>query len=352
MSFTRPTLSEIIARGQNDIDARLPGADSRLRHSVLGVLATLHAGAASGLYGFISYLSRQILPDTAEAEWLERHSGNRGVVRKAATQATGPAVATGVNGSVIPAGTLLQRAGGLEYVTQAQATIAGGSADLVLAAVDPGLAGVAVEGTRLTFISPVAGVAAEALVGAGGLTGGAEQESDDLLRERLLARIRQTPEGGAKHDYPNWALEVAEVTRAWPYPGWMGAGTVGVAFMMDGRDDPFPLEADVEAVMAHIGAVAPVTAELIVFAPTPMPVDLEITGLMPGDSATRTAVETEISDLFSREAEPGGTVLISHVRASISQAAGESDHVLVNPVVNIVAGPGQLAVLGMIDWGD
>ena len=48
MSFTRPTLTELIGRSQDDIDARLPGADSRLRRSAVGVLATVHAGAVHG----------------------------------------------------------------------------------------------------------------------------------------------------------------------------------------------------------------------------------------------------------------------------------------------------------------
>lgn len=352
MSFTRPTLTELIGRAQDDIDARLPGADSRLRRSAVGVLATVHAGAVHGLYGYLDYLSRQILPDTAEAAELERHASIWGVTRKVATLAAGEAEATGVNGSVIPAGTVLQRAGGLEYVTQAEVTIAGGEATLSLAAAAAGVAAVATVGARLTFVSPIAGVAAEVVVGAGGLTGGAEAESDDLLRERLLARIRQAPEGGARHDYEIWTLQVAEVTRVWVYPGWTGAGTVGIAFMMDGREDPIPLEDDVDTVLTHLAALAPVTAELVVFAPMPVPLDLEITGLTPDSAAVRAAVAAELTDLLFRDAQPGGAILISRLRETVSQAAGESDHVLVSPVANIVHGPGELAVLGTIDWGD
>jgi uncharacterized phage protein gp47/JayE len=352
MSFARPTLTELIARGQADVDARLPGADSRLRRSAIGALVTVQAGAVHGLYGHLDWLARQILADTADAEFLERHAAIFGVARKVATLATGPALATGVDGSVIPMGTTLQRAGGLEYVTQAEATIAEGEATLSLAAVAAGVAAVAPAGTVLTFVSPVAGVAGTATVSVGGLTGGAEAEDDELLRERLLARIRQAPEGGARHDYEIWTLQVPEVTRAWVYPGWMGAGTVGVSFMMDGRESPIPLEPDVAAVAAHLAALAPVTAEVVVFAPTPLEIDLEITGLTPDSGAVRAAVVAEIEDLLFRVAEPGGTVLISQVRAAISQAAGEFDHVLVSPIANVVSGPAELAVLGTIDWGD
>lgn len=352
MSFTRPTLTELIGRAQDDIDARLPGADSRLRRSAVGVLATVHAGAVHGLYGYLDYLARQILPDTAEAAELERHAGIWGVTRKVATLAAGAVVATGVNGSVIPAGTVLQRAGGLEYATQEEATIAGGVALLTVAAATAGVASVAASGAKLTFVSPIAGVGAQVVVDDEGLTGGAEAESDALLRERLLARIRQAPEGGARHDYESWTLQVAEVTRVWVYPGWMGAGTVGVAFMLDGRPDPIPLEDDVETVLNHLAVLAPVTAELVVFAPTPVPLDLEITGLAPDSAEVRAAVAAEVTDLLFRDGAPGGTILISRLRETISQAAGENDHALVSPVANITHGPGELAVLGTIDWGD
>lgn len=352
MSFVRPTLTELIQRAQDDIDARLPGADSRLRRSALGVLATTHAGAVHGLYGYLDHLARQILPDTADGAELERHAAIWGVTRKVATLAAGPVIATGVDGSVIPAGTVLQRPGGLEYLTLADATIEGGEATLTLAAASSGVEAVAATGAKLTFVSPVAGVGAVAIVDDAGLAGGAEAESDDQLRERLLARIRQAPEGGARHDYEIWALQVAEVTRVWVYPGWMGAGTVGVAFMLDGRPDPIPLEDDVETVMTHLEALAPVTAELVVFAPTPVDLDIEISGLDPDNAAVRAAIEAEVTDLLFRDAQPGGTILISRLRESISQAAGESDHVLVSPTANIVHGPGELAVLGVIDWGD
>lgn len=350
MSFARPTLSELVNRAKADIDARLPGADSRLSRSALGVLATTSAGAAHGLYGYLDHIARQQLPDTADADVLERHAQIWGLNRKAATLAAGAVTATGADGAVIPAGTLLQRPGGLEYETTAAAVIAGGTASLQVAARAPGLAGVAEAGVKLTFVSPIAGVAALALVAGAGLAGGAEEESDELLRERLLARIRKAPEGGALHDYVNWTMAVPEVSRAWVFPGWTGAGTVGVAFMMDGRDDPFPEEVDVDAVAEALEPLRPVTAEVVVFAPTPKPIDVEIASLDPNNPAVRAAVEAELRDLLFREASPGGTILLSHLREAVSQAAGEWDHVLVAPAANVPAGPGELAVLGALTW--
>lgn len=350
MSFARPTLTELVNRAKDDINGRLTGADSRLRRSTLGVLATVFMGAVQGLYGFLDYLARQILPDTADGDHLVRWASIFSVHAKAATLATGQITLAGANGAVIEAGSVLQDGSGLEYLTQADVTITDGVAVVTVAAKTAGIASVAEAGTRLTFVSPVAGVAATAVVAGGGLVGGADQESEDLLRQRLLERIRAAPAGGARHDYKRWTLEVPEVTRAWIYPNWIGAGTVGVAFVMDGRDDILPLPADVAAVEAYLADLASVTAELVVFSPIADPVNFRITGLAPGDAATRAAVQAGIADLFLREAEPGGVIPITHVSEAISLAAGETDHVLASPLVNIVQAPGHLAALGEFDW--
>lgn len=350
MSFIRPTLTELIGRAQDDIDARLPGADSRVRRSTLGVVATTTMGAVHGLYGYLDYLADQILPDRADKEHLERWAGVFSIGRKAATLSSGQVTVTGANGAVIEAGAVLQRAQGVEYVVQVRAVIVAGTASLTVAARSAGAASAAEAGAKLSFVSPVAGVNASGVVAGAGLTGGANEESDDLLRERVLARIRQAPAGGARHDYQRWALEVPEVTRAWVYPGWAGVGTVGVAFVLDGRADPIPTAGDVAAVRIYLSERAPVTADLVVFAPTPDPVNFTISGLIPGDQATKAAVEAELRDLLIREGEPGGTTLLSHIREAISQAAGEIDHVPLLPNANVESAPGHLPVLGAVTW--
>lgn len=344
MPFSRPSLSDLIARARADFETRLPGADSRLRHSVLDVLARMHGGAASGLYGYLDWLARQILPDTADGEFLARHAAIWGVRRKAATAARLTVSASGVNGSVIAAGSGLQRADGALYTVQAEAVIADGAALLDVAASDPGAAGDADAGTALTFTSPVPGVNAVAAV-ASLDTSGTEQEDDASLLARLLDRIQKPPQGGASNDYVQWALAQPGVTRAWCYPQWMGLGTVGLAFVMDGREDIVPLPADVDAVQAALDLLRPVTAELFVFAPVARPVDFVIR-LTPDNPASRAAVSAELADLFARESEPGGTLWLSRIGEAISLAEGEFRHVVQQPGSDETAAAGELLVLG------
>lgn len=351
MPFDRPDLPALLERVLADIEGRLPEADSRLRRSALGVLARAHAGAVHGLYGHLDWTADQVLPDTAEAEWLERHASIWGLTRKPAVAAGGDVTFTGEDGAVIPTGTLLRRGDGAEYTTDAEATIAGGTATAAATAKTPGAAGNADAGTKLSLPSPIAGVQSGATVAAGGLTGGTDAEGDASLLSRLLQRIQEPPHGGAAHDYVAWALQVPEVTRAWCYPGELGIGTVTVRFMTDDATaDGIPTPEKVAEVQAYIDQLRPVTAELFVVAPVAVPLTVTIAGLSPNTADVRAAVEAELADLVRRAAEPGGTILVSHIREAISIAAGEHDHRLVGPTEDVTHATGEIATWGGVTW--
>jgi uncharacterized phage protein gp47/JayE len=350
VAFSRPTLTQLIDRQAADIESRLPGADARLRRSNLGVLAKVLAGSVHGLYGALDYYSRQVIVDTADAEYLERWAAVWGVTRKVAAAASGPVTFTGLAGLVVPAATVLRRADGLEYLLAGDVTLTGGSGTGTVSASTPGAASNAVAGQVLPFLSPVAGVSSNTTVAAGGLVGGSDAESDDSLRARLLARIKSPAQGGSANDYVTWALEVAGVTRAWVYPQELGLGTVSVRFMRD-NDTPsaIPDAGEVAAVQAYIDARRPVTAVVTVVAPVAVPLNFTIQ-LTPNTVAARAAVEAELVDLVRREATPGGTLLISRIREAISLAVGESDHVLTAPAANVVRATGEISTFGVITW--
>lgn len=351
MPYQRPTLTDLIDLSETDIEARLPGADARMRRSNLNVLARVLAGGEHGLYGFIDWASKQILPDTAEAEVLDRHANVWGVIRTAASFASGNVTFAGTDGVVIPAATKLKRSDGSEYTTSSEVTIASGAATAVVTADTQGSAGNADAAGAISLISPIAGVTTQATVAAGGLTGGADAETDASLRARVLTRIQQPPHGGAGFDYVTWALEQPGVTRAWVYPQELGLGTVSVRFMMDDTYvDGIPLAADVTALQTAIDLVRPVTADVTVVAPVAVPLNITTLSLTPSSSTVQAAVEAEIADLILRAAEPGTTIKISHIREAVSIAAGETDHALTDPSADITHTTGQIAVVGTYPW--
>ena len=235
------------------------------------------------------------------------------------------------------AGTLLQhQASGLQYGLEDRAVIADGSALVRVIAVETGAAGNLDAGEQLQLLSPIAGVESVAVVQTGGLTGGADAESDDALRARVLERLRQPPRGGSMADYVRWAREVPGVTRAWCYPMHMGIGTVGVCFVCDAQEDPFPSEEMVQRVHEHIEPLRPATVkELAVFAPEPLDVTVRLR-ISPDTEALRDAVRAEIEDVFSREGAPDSVLYRSHIAEAVSLTPGEQDHELLEPAEDVV----------------
>lgn len=350
MPFERPTIDTLIGRNEAEFDSRFPGGDSRLRNSNLNVLARVNAGGVHGLYGYLEWISRQVIIDTAETEILERHASIWGVTRKPAVFAQGPITIVGTNGIVVPAGSVLRKGDGVEYATVADVTITGGTATAQVTATTAGLAGNAVAGVKINFVSPIASVNGQTTVAAPGLTGGVDRESDDSLRDRLLDRIQAPPHGGSRNDYEQWAREVAGVTRAWVYPNEVGLGTVTVRFVMDDKVGTIiPSAGEVTAVQTYIDLRRPVTAQVAVGAPVAVPLNLSIL-LTPSTQAVRDAVTAELQDLLRRDAAPGATILVSRIREAVSIAAGETDNAVSVPVANVNHATGQIPILGVITW--
>ncbi|MGN7832670.1 baseplate J/gp47 family protein [Pseudoxanthomonas sp. 22568] len=349
MAFSRPTLKELVERVLADISSRVTGGNAIPRRSNLGVIGRAVAGVAHGLYGFISWLARQVIPDLAEGEFLARWASVWGVGRRPAAPATGSVVFTGTNGIAIPADTRMMRADGAEFATTAEAVIAVGQAVVPVSAVEPGAAGNTDANVSLAVAAQIIGVSATAKVATGGLGGGSDLESDESLRANLLNRIQRPPQGGAAYDYETWAKQIPGVTRAWCRPLWQGPGTVGVLFVRDGDGNFIPDAGEIATVRAYIMERRPVTAEVYVVAPQPMPVAMRLS-VRPDTPAVRAAVQAELADLYRRVGAPGVRLPLTHIREAISLAAGEQDHDLQIPSADVQPGPAQIPVLGLITW--
>lgn len=347
MPFARPTLPELIDRVTTDISGRVTGVQSAvLRRSLLGIISRSEAGAVHMLYGFLEWAAKQAIIDTAEKEYLERWAAIWKVFRKAADYSTGAVLLTGVPGSIVQAGTILQRQDGVQYRVLADAAFAGTTLQPTIVAVEAGADGDAPAGTPLFLVSPVAGVQSTASA-ATDIDGGLDVEKDAQLLSRLLKRIRQPPHGGAASDYELWALEVPGVTRVWVYPLQMGAGTVTVLFVCDGEADIIPDAAKVAEVQAYVDARRPVTAEVFVAAPIADPLKLAVK-LSPNTAAVQAAVRAEVADLIVRDSKPGSPTLISRLREAVSVAAGEADNQITAPTADVAHSTGHMAVPGTI----
>lgn len=350
MAFERPTLPKLIRRAKADIATKLPGADPNLRGSGEEVLAITTAGMTHGLHGHLKWLSKQVIADLADDEFLLRLASIYGITQTPAAKAAGPAGITGTNGSVCPDATVWQRTDGTRYVQQGDATISSGVATIQLEAESGGSAGNAEAGTSLSIVSPVAGINSTATVSGGGVTDGTDIETIEHVRTRLLLRLQNPPKGGGPGDYVNWALEVPGVTRAWEYANALGPGTVVVRFVLDDQVGTIiPDGAKVAEVQAYIDARAPITADVTVVAPVAVPLDITAS-IVPNTLAVKDAAEAQLLDLLTRVGEPGATILFSQLNEALSTADGETDHTITIPSGDTTYGANEIPILGTVTW--
>ena len=255
---------------------------------------------------------------------------------------------TGTLGVVVPQNSRLQTADAILFSTSARIVLGSGATVVPVQALDPGAAGNLSIGASMAFLTPPVGVDSTARVIS--LAGGADTETDDELRARVLRRIQLPPMGGDQTDYEAWALAVPGVTRAWATTE-MGIGTVTTRFMMDDlRADNagIPSRKTLQAVEAYINTVRPVAVkDVFVEAPIPFPINLTITQLVTDTPSTRESIELNMREMLFDRAEPGGTIYSSWVESAISDALGV-DHYELAFVTQAMPSPGHLGVLGSI----
>jgi len=319
----------------------------------LAILGEVEAGIAHLLYGRLDWSFRQLFPDTAEGPFLERWASIFGITRRTATQAWGNASwPTSISPSFIGEGAIAVRGDRTLYNVMRGAYDVDGVITVGIQADQPGIRGNCEPGVQLTLATSVTGVTPLGTVDAPGISGGAPEETDALLLQRLLTRIRFPPHGGTATDYIQWALSQPGVTRAWCAPLEQGVGTVTVRFMTDDTTpDGIPTPADVARVGAYIRSQAPVTAGVYVLAPIPDPLDIHIQQLEPDNPAIREGIEAELRDLMRRETAPGELLHLSRIYARINAAPGVIRFHLIAPAGDIQPpSPGHIITLGAVTY--
>ena len=156
--------------------------------------ARMYALAAQvyGLYVQAEWVVRQAFPQTAQGEYLDQHAQLRGLTRKPAVQAEGvvrftPGEASNLPRS-IPKGTVCMTAGMVRFETTRVGTLEAGAlfADVPVRALEPGTAGNVSADTILVMAVAPFGIAS--CSNPQGCSGGADEEEDESLRERVLER--------------------------------------------------------------------------------------------------------------------------------------------------------------------
>lgn len=236
--LVRPTLQELVNDINGALQTRLNTLQGSLAKKALYTLAKLFAPALAlalagvlwSLWDKVEYAADQAFVQHAADVNLDLWADRYGLTRIAALYAIGYATITGTVGETLAAGSVLTRGDGWRYETDASATIGGGGTiDAAITAIDAGADGNCDAGTVLELEYPVSGIDTAATVYSGGCTGGADVESDDDLRERIMDYIATPLQGGSEADYEAWAkASASSCAKVWVRPIEDGPGTVTV----------------------------------------------------------------------------------------------------------------------------
>lgn len=370
MAFQVPQFKTLLQRIQVDIGGFTDGTTPR--RSVEYVLSLVFARISKGLYGYMTWILRQVFPDTADDLYFWKWAAKFGITQKPAVPWQGTYTFTGTNGSTVPDNTELQRADGQLYNTDGAGTIALGVCTVALIAQEASVASSCDDGQVLSLAGPVVGVDTDGAVVSTTIAGSDVETKDEGL-ERLLFRLSNPPRGGGPGDYKRWALEVPGVTRAWCQPLGMGAGTVIVRFMMDvaeAGNGGFPVGTDGVAAAETRAAVAtgdqlavanyiygdvntarqPVGALVYAVAPIADVIAFTIAHISTVSADVKAAINVAIDGVFLEFGVPGGVIDLSDLEAAMAAVPGTEGFVIVIPADNITLPAGNLPKRGVVTY--
>lgn len=251
-------------------------------------------------YDYVDWLIDMHFADTATGEFLDAKAKEVGVFRRTKTKASGVVTFNGKPNTFIPAGFRVY-AGEKAFYTRVPAYIGqDGKVDVEVLSENEGL-GTNAGAYEVTSFTHLAGL--DSVENTEPITGRADIEDDESLRERTLLKMRYPGTSGNKYHYMHWAMEVDGVGRVKVFPLWNGAGTVKVS-ILDSNQKPAK-EDLINKVAYHIDnggerdgeALAPIGAYLTV--DTAKVKKIEIKGqvdLELGSSKTKSIVAEELKE--------------------------------------------------------
>lgn len=264
--------------------------------------------------------------ETAEGEDLDRVVYDRKALRrKKATYAVGEITVSGSPGATIPVGLIVVSDAAEFTVTASGAVGEDGFGTVPVMCTVEGTVGNVPAGAIKSFgvsYSGLAGVTNEEAT-----EDGFDEESDEDLRERCLAAMRDPGTSGNPTHYREWAMEVNGVGDARVVPIWNGPGTVKVIII--GADRLSVGETLVQEVAAHIQTKRPVGADVTVVSAVEKPVNVTATVMLEVNAD----VEKTKADFTAKLAEYLGDIafdqsFVSHARVSalLITSADVEDH--------------------------
>lgn len=270
MALQTPTVSQIDANIISNLEVTLSQSVPLLPKAFIRVLSKTLAGVLILLYKYGGFVFLQMFVSTASdqettingqtiiplLEWGRRIGVGDPTAATVAEFVIDVSVVNQVGS--LPAGSqLVNASNGVSYITLAAVALNAAMVQVVIrASADQsggdgsGTVGNLSIGSVTSFVSPLANIDQDAAVSSQVVTG-ADRETFDQYRVRVIDRFQKRPQGGALSDYELWGEEVAGIINVYPYTG-VNPGEIDVFSESLVSADGIPSGAELIAVLTNI----------------------------------------------------------------------------------------------------
>lgn len=360
MSINTPTTKEISDNIVAQLEASFGQTIPLLQKAFIRVLSTVLAGVFILLYKYGGFMFLQMFVQTASindtsvlgtiVSPLKFWGRLIGVGEPVAATNAELLITITVTNQVgtLPSGTqLVNSDNGVTYLTVAAVALSAPTVQTnIIAASDQvggggaGVIGNLDPGAIVSFANPLANVDRNAVVDSQIVTG-ANGETTEAYRQRVIDRFQKRPQGGAYADYEIWGEEVAGIINIYPYtstnPGQVDVYAEATP-ASSGDPDGIPTAAQLQAVLDSIeldqsglATRRPANALVNTFAITRTGFDVIVDGLVVDNPAQVQADITAAVTEYFLERAPyivGLTVTIRSDRVTASAVGGVVDDIV------------------------
>lgn len=295
------------------------------------------------------WVLNQSFPQTAQGVYLDRHGSMRGLKRLGATRSGGVlrfSVETAPTMDItIQAGTVCMTAEEVRVQTTEDVVLKEGtlSVDARAEAVEPGAGGNVVPGAvRFLTACPLA---VTSVTNPNAFTGGADEESDESFRSRILESYQRLPNGANTAWYETTAMNYPGVTAAKAIGREDGPGTVNVYVT---GENGLPDEDLLAGLQAELQEKREIAVTVKVLSPTTETVNVDV-AVAPKEGADKNAVlesaRQAITDFFSGRLL-GRAVLLAELGNKLYDLEGVENYRFTAPEADIPANSKVLPELG------
>lgn len=339
---------EILTRMKDDVTSDVDKSEGSFVNDVLSPASK----ESSNRYSKLDDLLNKAFPQYSKGDYLKMHASSRGVAETVADCAAVNETINGAKGTLIPAGTIIQTPGGLQYVSTVDSVI-GDDGKIIspLKAIDVG-SKYNVPANTITQL-PIGINGVTSVTNENSATGGTDSETDAELLARLLQKVQNPPSSGNKADYERWAKEVSGVKGVKVVPLWNGPGTVKVICY---GENGTPLDSTILSnAKQHIDpgngtgeGTAPIGATVTIATVINKLINVTIVGFQGDNSNIQTSLQTYINSL-----KPGSTIKLINIQAEITNTVGVGDFTgvkLNGGAANVTTTDEEKPILGVITY--